>query len=615
MLTILKALQKKEFYLEKIMRRFRFALLLLLIPSISHSTIFNVVKDPANQVIVFPGNAPFVPTGGNFTMIDPSGNITAPGSQPVFLLEAQLATNDVLGTFDDSKICTTSTCTDIAMQLATSTPTEFAGAVWQAIGIRVFAPGTYTVEACPPPVNPANNIASDGSTQCAAQASGNTSITFTVASGQLGGHMLFDWNGNANIDVFLVWDINGTFTRAGNTAFGIAENTRTYTLASQDVSFIKGSTVVPADGFPGIGMVDGPFNGSRANFNLFLDGSLTPPPVDISVIGGTVTAGVVTIGGGNVTLDSGNGFSASTTWDWSASDAALLSAVVGNATSENLVFDPSGFASFENLTARVTVTDGSLTASDSIILRMGCIASTQNVDSDGDTVLDNVELCSDTDSDGVLDYLDFINNDATSISTVLAGEEAKTSVGTFALGTLAIKTSDAGANLGSGIVVTATDIGIADNSVEASCVGGCFDFVVTGLASAGSTQVVLPLTVAIPAEAEYKKFVNNNWQAFVEDANNKVESAAKTGGVCPGPGATDYTAGLTAGNECVQLTIEDNGPNDSDSTVDTIADPSGVSQSTVVVVPALETKIKGGSMGLYSFLVLLVAVSFRRKEK
>jgi len=58
MLIILKALQKKEFYLEKIMRRFRFALLLLLIPSISHSTIFNVVKDPANQVIVFPGNAP-----------------------------------------------------------------------------------------------------------------------------------------------------------------------------------------------------------------------------------------------------------------------------------------------------------------------------------------------------------------------------------------------------------------------------------------------------------------------------------------------------------------------------------------------------------------------------
>lgn len=48
-------------------------------------------------------------------------------------------------------------------------------------------------------------------------------------------------------------------------------------------------------------------------------------------------------------------------------------------------------------------------------------------------------------------------------------------------------------------------------------------------------------------------------------------------GYCPPPGSDLWTEGLTAGNWCVQLLIEDGGPNDDDGLANgTIIDPSGV---------------------------------------
>ena len=40
--------------------------------------------------------------------------------------------------------------------------------------------------------------------------------------------------------------------------------------------------------------------------------------------------------------------------------------------------------------------------------------------------------------------------------------------------------------------------------------------------------------------------------------------------------------GLTTGDRCLLLTITDNGPNDTDPTVGTIADPGGLAEITLV---------------------------------
>jgi len=74
------------------------------------------------------------------------------------------------------------------------------------------------------------------------------------------------------------------------------------------------------------------------------------------------------------------------------------------------------------------------------------------------------------------------------------------------------------------------------------------------------------------------------WQAFVENATNAISSATAASGSCPEAGSASYTAGLAVGSTCVQLMIEDGGPNDADGAADgTVTDPSGIA------IPAIGT--------------------------
>jgi hypothetical protein len=69
---------------------------------------------------------------------------------------------------------------------------------------------------------------------------------------------------------------------------------------------------------------------------------------------------------------------------------------------------------------------------------------------------------------------------------------------------------------------------------------------------------------------------DSGWQGFVIDSNNKVASARGSDGVCPAPGDVAYRDGLHAGDYCIQLTLEDGGPNDNDDLRNgVIRDPSG----------------------------------------
>ena len=116
--------------------------------------------------------------------------------------------------------------------------------------------------------------------------------------------------------------------------------------------------------------------------------------------------------------------------------------------------------------------------------------------------------------------------------------------------------------------------GIAtDSGVTTQCIGGCFDYQVTGL-TGPATTVILPLSEPIPGLAKLRKWNGSAWVDFVIGVNDSVSTAASTAGVCPGSG---YSQGLVSGNDCVQLVISDGGPNDQDGTVNgTIVDPVGV---------------------------------------
>jgi hypothetical protein len=98
--------------------------------------------------------------------------------------------------------------------------------------------------------------------------------------------------------------------------------------------------------------------------------------------------------------------------------------------------------------------------------------------------------------------------------------------------------------------------------------------------------------------------VGGLWQGFVEDTNNSIASAPGEQGYCPPPGDSAYTSGLTEGHWCVQLTIEDGGPNDADEAIDySVADPGGVA---VYIASDVTVKVdSGGGAGSPLLLAML----------
>ena len=187
-----------------------------------------------------PGSAASSTANNNFTMLSPGGGLVS-------------GATDVAMTWDGTVFTSSSDYTGPASvsDMTLSSLTTFYGTLWTAHTIQVFAPGSYTFDPT-----------------LGGGAAETGTLTMNVGTGQLGAHMLFDWGGNANIDVAVVWNANGVF---GNNA---AQQTLTGTAVWNAVS-VDGN----GDGIPGILMpVGGPFAGFHANFNL---NGITPAPVPI----------------------------------------------------------------------------------------------------------------------------------------------------------------------------------------------------------------------------------------------------------------------------------------------------------------------------------------------
>ena len=184
-------------------------------------------------------------TGNNFTMLSPTGSAFG-------------GTNDVSMTWTGTVFTSSSDYTGPggASNMTLYSPTTFLSVPWVAHSIQVFAPGTYTFDA----------TLGGGNLETGTQ-------TLTVGAGQLGAHMLFDWNGNLNNDVTVLWNANtvfgGSFSAGGTNTVGNSATT-VWNASSGDVD---------GNGIMGLKMnPNGPFANNSANFNLR---GITPAPVPI----------------------------------------------------------------------------------------------------------------------------------------------------------------------------------------------------------------------------------------------------------------------------------------------------------------------------------------------
>lgn len=83
------------------------------------------------------------------------------------------------------------------------------------------------------------------------------------------------------------------------------------------------------------------------------------------------------------------------------------------------------------------------------------------------------------------------------------------------------------------------------------------------------------------------------------DDRNYVKSAPGELGVCSAPGADDYVDGIHEGYFCLELTVEDGGPNDADGLVNgIIKDPGGLA---TVDIPVPEIGLGLGELSNTAF--------------
>jgi large repetitive protein len=255
---------------------------------------------------------------------------------------------------------------------------------------------------------------------------------------------------------------------------------------------------------------------------------------------------------------------------WSTGDLVL------ETDSEGMYFDPS-LVDAGSYPISLTVTDdGTPNLSTQVKVNLLVKASLPTLsgdDSDGDLIPDNQEGFVDTDGDGIADYLDAINE--CNVLQEQGGEQslflAESQAGVcLRLGTTAQRNGSEGMKV-------LTSALTAD--AEAINIGGIYDFEALNLPKAGdSYRFSLPQALPVPANAVYRKFdAASGWKAFILDDKNSIASSAGELGLCPPPGSTLWQSGLTEGHWCVQLTIEDGGPNDDDGIANgSIVDPGGV---------------------------------------
>jgi hypothetical protein len=233
-------------------------------------------------------NASFTTAAANFTMLAANGGTVG-------------GTNDVAMTWDGDGFNASSDYTGPGSyaNVTASSTAPFFGYTWTAHDIQVFVPGTYSF----------NTTLGGGNAEAG-------TLTATVGAGQLGMHMLFDWNGNLNIDVFVVAANGSVFGTgvASNTSGLNAKCSSSFTgtikknclfdgpyyggpVPTGDHVWMLASIDPDGDGVNGISMAaGGPFAFFNANFNA--DMSPIGDVSDIPVAAVPVPAAVWLFGSG-----------------------------------------------------------------------------------------------------------------------------------------------------------------------------------------------------------------------------------------------------------------------------------------------------------------------------
>ena len=350
--------------------------------------------------------------------------------------------------------------------------------------------------------------------------------------------------------------------------------------------------------------------GTATSSSVSIVETAEPPALRLAVSQGEQKGRKVSAAGGAVVVAlSINDPNGTHTVDWSSSDEALVA--TSEAGAGTYEFDPAELAEGGYEVTAIVTDSGIADETFAISARLFVKAEAVEADSDGDGVPDSKDTSEES---------NVIAVNADEGSAAVTADEGVTLV----LGDAAQASDTAG--------IALSEETIAENGADGSGAAaqgadedfdypaGVYDFQVQDLPVPGqSVRLVIPVAGGIPADAVMRKYTDaDGWFDFVIDDNNAVASAAGTDGACPSVGSELYVAGLAEGDTCLQLTVQDGGPNDADGAINgEYDDPSGIAEAAPVQVvevpkqPANAPKVGGGcsvSQGPGDFGLLLLAM-------
>ncbi|NOH81803.1 hypothetical protein F0231_18895 [Vibrio sp. RE86] len=227
-----------------------------------------------------------------------------------------------------------------------------------------------------------------------------------------------------------------------------------------------------------------------------------------------------------------------------------------------------------------------------------------------------MEELSDSDGDLVPDYMDDLNlpgNVIVTDSVKFESEEGSK----LRLGLLGAQSAD------KSIVVSGAELetfGIV--LPEGSIVDSVFDFEMYNLVPGQSGVLTAPFNGVYRADGYFKKYRDGEWFDFETDRDNHILGASAVGatGQCPTPGDEAYIeiAALGHSPDCLQITIQDGGPNDDDGVINgVVVDPLGYAFGETEIAPKTIRTGSGAAGGsapikyliallMFAFLVRLV---------